>query len=134
MYRDWLITPERTLCNPTPWGALVAFDLKTGKLKWQAPLGTMVAGKQTGTPNLGGPMVTAGGLVFTAAAMDTYLRAFNSATGAELWKGDLPAGAQSTPMTYSLDGKQYIVICAGGHGKLGTKLGDSVVAFTLATN
>jgi len=131
MYREWLITPERTLCTPTPWGALVAFDLKTGKIKWQAPLGTLVKGQNTGTPNLGGPMATAGRLVFTAAAMDTSLRAFDIKTGKELWKGDLPAGAQSTPMTYSMGGRQYIVICAGGHGKLGTKMGDSVVAYTL---
>jgi quinoprotein glucose dehydrogenase len=75
--------------------------------------------------------VTAGGLVFTAAAMDNQLRAFDSDTGKELWKFELPAGGQATPMTYSLDGKQYLVIAAGGHGKLGTKLGDSVLAFTL---
>jgi quinoprotein glucose dehydrogenase len=73
----------------------------------------------------------AGGLVFTGAGMDTYLRAFNSDTGAELWKGELPASAQSIPTTYEFGGRQYVVICAGGHGKLGTKMGDAVVAFTL---
>ena len=73
--------------------------------------------------------MTAGGLVFTAAAMDDHLRAFDSETGKELWAFELPAGGQATPMTYSLDGKQYLVIAAGGHGKLGTKLGDYVVAF-----
>jgi quinoprotein glucose dehydrogenase len=131
MYREWLISPQRTLCNTPPWGALVAFDLNAGKVKWQAPLGTMVAGMQTGTPNLGGPILTAGGLVFSAAAMDTFFRAFDAQTGKELWKTELPASAQSTPMTYRLKGKQYVVICAGGHGKLGTKMGDSVVAFAL---
>ncbi len=131
IYREWLISPQRTLCNRPPWGALVAFDLNTGKLKWQTALGTMVPGMQTGTPNLGGPMLTAGGLVFSAAAMDTFLRAFDAQTGKELWKGELPASAQSTPMTYRIGDKQYIVICAGGHGKLGTKMGDSVVAFAL---
>ncbi len=131
MYREWLISPQRTLCNKPPWGALVAFDLNSGKVKWQAALGTMVPGMQTGTPNLGGPMVTAGGLVFSAAAMDTFLRAFDAQTGKEVWKGELPASAQSTPMTYRIGKKQYVVICAGGHGKLGTKMGDSVVAFAL---
>jgi len=85
----------------------------------------------TGTVTLGRPMVSAGGLVFTAAAMDNYLRAFDVETGKELWKYELPAGGQATPMTYMLNGKQYVVIAAGGHGKLGTKQGDYVIAFTL---
>jgi quinoprotein glucose dehydrogenase len=76
-------------------------------------------------------MITAGGLVFVAAAMDTYLRAFDIETGSEIWKAELPASAQATPMTYTAGGKQYVVICAGGHGKLGTKQGDAVVAFAL---
>jgi len=86
-----------------------------------------------GTPNLGGPIITGGGLVFVAAAMDIYLRAFDIETGAELWKGRLLAGGQAMPMTYHLghDGKQFIVVAAGGHGKLGTKLGDSLIAFAL---
>jgi len=84
-----------------------------------------------GSPSFGGPIATAGGLVFTAASMDNYLRAFDSDTGRELWKFELPAGGQATPMTYRVDGRQYLVIAAGGHGKLGTKLGDYVVAFTL---
>jgi quinoprotein glucose dehydrogenase len=76
-------------------------------------------------------MATAGGLVFTAAAMDNYLRAFDSSSGEEVWKFELPASGQATPMTYSVNGRQYLVIAAGGHGKLGTKQGDFVVAFTL---
>ena len=76
-------------------------------------------------------MATAGGLVFTAAAMDNFLRGFDSETGKELWKYELPAGGQATPMTYTINGKQYLVIAAGGHGKLGTKQGDFVIAFTL---
>jgi quinoprotein glucose dehydrogenase len=78
-------------------------------------------------------MVTAGGLVFIGAAMDNYLRAFDVDTGKELWKARLPAGAQATPMTYRLseNGKQYVVIAAGGHGKAGTKLGDYVIAYAL---
>ena len=91
----------------------------------------MIAGQKTGSVNLGGPIVTAGGIVFTAASAEPYIRAFDSSTGKELWKGELPAPAQATPMTYSVQGKQYIVICAGGHGLLGTQLNDSVVAFAI---
>ena len=123
MSREWLLSSERTPCNPPPWGALVAFDLDAGKVRWQSQIGPLVT--------LGGPIATAGGIVFTGAGMDTYFRAFDSATGAELWKAELPASAQSIPMTYEFGGKQYVVICAGGHGKLGTKMGDAVVAFTL---
>jgi quinoprotein glucose dehydrogenase len=88
---------------------------------------------QWGTPNLGGPIITGSGLVFIGAAMDDYLRAFDSETGEELWKGRLPAGGQATPMTYRIrpDGKQYVVIAAGGHGSLETTLGDYIVAFAL---
>ncbi len=86
-----------------------------------------------GTPHVGGPIVTAGGLVFIGAAMDNYLRAFDVETGKELWKGRLPAGGQATPMTYydSAQKRQLVVIAAGGHGSLGTKQGDYVVAFGL---
>ena len=97
----------------------------------EVPLGSFIPGKSTGTINFGGPIATGGGLVFTSAAMDNFLRAFDSETGKELWSFELPAGGQATPMTYSLKGKQYLVICAGGHGKLGTKQGDFVMAFTL---
>lgn len=131
MYREWLISPAGTACNAPPWGALVAFDLNTGKVRWEAPIGEMRPGVKGGSPNLGGPMVTAGGLVFTAAGMDTALRAFDATSGMEVWKAELPASAQSTPMTYEAGGRQYVAICAGGHGKLGTKMGDAVVAFWL---
>jgi quinoprotein glucose dehydrogenase len=115
-----------------PWCTVAAVDyLFSGKKVWDVPLGSFISGMNTGTITLGGPIATGGGLVFTAAAMDNYLRAFDSETGNEVWKFELPAGGQATPMTYSLNGKQYLVICAGGHGKLGTKQGDYVLAFRL---
>jgi quinoprotein glucose dehydrogenase len=78
-------------------------------------------------------MVTAGGLVFTAAAMDDTLRAFDASSGKLVWSQPLPAGGQATPMSYEIGGRQYIVIAAGGHGKLQTKLGDAVIAYALPT-
>ena len=145
MRRAPLLSPSGTPCNPPPWGTLVAVDLFSGRTAWDVPLGSVVSGDfkrllvrlfrpallDSGSPNFGGPIATAGGLVFTAASMDNHLRAFDSDTGRELWKYELPAGGQATPMTYRVDGRQYLVIAAGGHGKLGTKLGDYVVAFAL---
>jgi quinoprotein glucose dehydrogenase len=134
-----LVSPWDIPCTPPPWGKLVAVDLADGSVSWGVPLGTIrdIAPVpmpiQWGTPNLGGPIITGSGLVFIGAAMDDYLRAFDSETGEELWKGRLPAGGQATPMTYRIrpDGKQYVVIAAGGHGSLETTLGDYIVAFAL---
>lgn len=129
--------PRIVPCNPPPWGTLVAVDLANGQVKWEVPLGTMPELKEIpesakwGSINLGGSIVTAGGLVFIAAARDNLLRAFNVETGEELWSGELPAGGQATPMTYQAGGKQFVVIAAGGHGRLPTKRGDHVVAFAL---
>ncbi len=132
LYREPLLSPRHKLpCNPPPWGTVTAVDLDSGRKVWETPLGSMVPGQQTGALNFGGPIVTAGGLVFTAAAWDGYLRAFDIESGKELWAYQLPAGGQATPMTYSIKGKQYLVIAAGGHGKLGTKQGDYVLAFAL---
>ncbi len=131
MFRTPLLSPSGLPCNTPPWGTVAAVDLYEGKKVWDVPLGSFLPGMNSGTITLGGPMVTAGGIVFTAAAMDGFLRAFDSETGIEIWKYQLPAGGQATPMTYSIGGKQYVVIAAGGHGKLGTKQGDYVIAFTL---
>jgi quinoprotein glucose dehydrogenase len=105
--------------------------LTTGKVRWQAAEGSFGEGAPPGVIGLGGPMATAGGLAFAAATIDPHLRAFDLETGKEVWTVELPASAQSTPMTYEWQGKQYVVICAGGHGKLKSKMGDAVVAFAL---
>jgi quinoprotein glucose dehydrogenase len=135
MVREHLRAPSGLPCNAPPWGELIAVDLATGKKKWQVPLGEVALpnGKSIpGNLELGGPMITAGGLIFVAATItEEKLRAYDVDTGRQLWFGALPASAQSTPMTYSINGKQYVVICAGGHGKVGNKMGDSVVAFAL---
>jgi quinoprotein glucose dehydrogenase len=131
MHREWLVAPNRQPCNAPPWGALVAFDVDTGTLRWQTALGSMGETWPAGSISFGGPIATIGGLVFAAAALDPHLRAFDSETGKALWEVELPASAQSTPMTYEWNGKQYVVICAGGHGKMHSKMGDWVVAFTL---
>jgi quinoprotein glucose dehydrogenase len=131
MYREPLLSPKGTPCNPPPWGTVSALDLFTGKKVWDVALGSYLSNLKTGTINLGGPIVTATGLIFTGAAADSYLRAFDSNTGDEVWSYKLPAGGQATPMTYSVSGKQYVVIAAGGHGKLGTPQGDYVIAFSL---
>jgi quinoprotein glucose dehydrogenase len=131
MYREPFLAPGGTPCTKPPWGTTMAVDIFTGKKVWDVPLGSYTELMQTGTINFGGVIATAGGIAFTAAAGDNYLRAFDSDTGREIWKFELPASGQATPMTYSLGGKQYLVIAAGGHGKLKTKQGDYVVAFTL---
>jgi quinoprotein glucose dehydrogenase len=140
MKRDYLFkADQRGLVMQTkpPWGTLVAIDLHSGQKKWEVPLGYMLDPAKYpeaihwGSVNFGGAIVTGGGLVFVAASMDGHFRAFDRRTGKMLWEYQLPAGGQATPMTYSLDGKQYVVIAAGGHGKLGTKLGDYLMAFDL---
>jgi len=136
MSRQAIVSPMGLPCLPPPWGELVAVDLSKGTIRWHVPLGTAVKleGKTIpveGTPNLGGPIVTAGGLVFIGSSMDDSFRAFDVDTGRVLWSVQLPAGGQATPMTFEENGGQYVVISAGGHGKLGTTLGDSVVGFTL---
>jgi quinoprotein glucose dehydrogenase len=118
-------------CSKQPWAAITSLDLEKGTKSWENTLGTMVDGEQTGSVELGGPMVTAGGLVFTAGTVDPYLRGFDKRTGKEIWKQRLPVPAQATPMSYTAGGRQYVVIAAGGHGLFNTVQGDSVIAFAL---
>ena len=140
MKRSYLFAKTETgltMQTAPPWGTLAALNLKKGTLEWEVPLGFMLdprqfpEAKQWGSINFGGAIVTAGGLVFVAASMDGHFRAFKTSDGSLQWEVPLPAGGQATPMTYQVNGKQYVVIAAGGHGKLGTKLGDYVVAYQL---
>jgi quinoprotein glucose dehydrogenase len=134
-----LLSPWGIPCNPPPWGALSALDLGARRLRFEVPLGTtrdlapLGIALPWGVPNMGGPIVTASGLVFIAAAFDDYLRAFDVETGEELWRGRLPAGGQATPMTYRVrrDARQLVVVAAGGHSSMRTRRGDSLVAFAL---
>jgi quinoprotein glucose dehydrogenase len=140
MIRRFLQSPSHLPCGAPPWGTLVAVDMTEGKIRWQVPLGSMenFGGHYSSIPpgsiSLGGPIATAGGLVFIAGVADPHIRAFDIETGKELWNGELPATGNATPMTYSLasTGKQYVVIAAGGHPKLSeVSLSDALVAFTL---
>ena len=137
MVRELVVSPFGAPCNPTPWGVLAALDLQQKKILWEVPLGTtedllpLSLALHTGTPNFGGPLATAGGLVFIGAALDRYLRAFDAASGAEIWRGRLPAAGMATPMTYVWQGRQYVVIAAGGHGEAGAETSDAIVAFAL---
>ena len=118
-------------CVKPPWGTLTAVDMVRGTIKWQIPLGdTPFIHLNLGMPGIGGPIVTAGGLVFIAASLDDRLRAFDTVTGKRLWEVKLPAGGQATPMTYSIAGRQFVVLAAGGYKGDSTR-GDYVVAYAL---
>lgn len=125
-------------CQAPPWGYVAAADLTTGKIVWKHKNGTTRDAApvplpfRMGVPNLGGPIMTAGGVAFLSGTIDYYVRAYDVSTGKQLWESRLPAGGQATPMTYQgEDGRQYVLVVAGGHGSLGTKAGDSVIAYAL---
>jgi quinoprotein glucose dehydrogenase len=131
------LSPFGLPCKQPAWGYMSAIDLKTNQIIWKKRIGTARDSSavplpfKLGMPMLGGPIVTAGGVAFIGATADNYLRAFDVDNGKELWRARLPAGGQATPMTYSVNGRQYVVIAAGGHGSFGTKLGDYVIAYAL---
>jgi quinoprotein glucose dehydrogenase len=125
-------------CQAPPWGYVAGMDLTTGKVAWMHKNGTIrdqtggLLPFKLGVPSLGGPMVTAGGVGFLSATLDNYVRAYDLTTGNQLWEARLPAGGQATPMSYQgADGRQYVVVVAGGHGTLGTTPGDDVIAYAL---
>ena len=125
-------------CQAPPWGYVAGMDLATGKVVWQHKNGTIRDQSpvplpfKLGVPSLGGPMTTAGGVAFMSSTLDDYVRAYDVTSGRQLWEARLPAGGQATPMSYQgRDGRQYVVVVAGGHGTLGTKAGDDVIAYAL---
>jgi quinoprotein glucose dehydrogenase len=135
MVRRFLLSPKGMPCTAPPWGTLIAIAAATGEKKWEVPLGRLSSKlpEKWGSISLGGPISTAGGLVFAAGTLDAAIYAFDTETGKQLWRGELPTSARAMPMTYrGPDGKQYLVICAGSHQPAGDQpLGDYVVAFTL---
>ncbi|MDG2521829.1 membrane-bound PQQ-dependent dehydrogenase, glucose/quinate/shikimate family [Caulobacter segnis] len=137
----WRLPLTGLLCKEPPYGGIRAIDLASGKTLWDRPFGTArkngpfgIASHmpfEIGTPNNGGAVVTAGGLIFIAAATDDLIRAIDLKTGKTVWKDVLPAGGQATPMTYEFGGRQYLVIMAGGHHFMETPIGDAVIAYAL---
>ncbi|MQB41770.1 glucose/quinate/shikimate family membrane-bound PQQ-dependent dehydrogenase [Rhizobium sp. ICMP 5592] len=137
VYMGPFLGPLGIPCQAPPWGYVAGADLKTGKIAYKLKNGTvhdmtpLPLPFKVGVPGIGGPIVTKGGVAFLGAAVDNYLRAYDVTTGRQLWEARLPAGGQSTPMTYTAGDKQYVLMVAGGHGSVGTKPGDYVIAYRL---
>ncbi|WP_343595337.1 glucose/quinate/shikimate family membrane-bound PQQ-dependent dehydrogenase [Acinetobacter sp.] len=134
------LSPIGLPCKQPSWGFVAGVDLNTHQIVWKKRIGTVrdslpnlfqLPPLKIGVPGLGGSISTAGNVMFVAATQDDYIRAFNVSNGDKLWEARLPAGGQATPMTYEINGKQYLVIMAGGHGSFGTKMGDYLVAYAL---
>ncbi|MCZ8255586.1 MAG: membrane-bound PQQ-dependent dehydrogenase, glucose/quinate/shikimate family, partial [Polaromonas sp.] len=132
------VSPLGIPCQAPPWGYVAGADLTTGTVAWQHKNGTVrdlapvPLPFKMGVPSLGGPLTTAGGVAFLSGTLDDYLRAYDVNNGNEIWKARLPAGGQATPMSYSVpDGRQFVLVVAGGHGSLGTRAGDYVRAYAL---
>lgn len=134
------LSPLGLPCKQPSWGFVTGVDLTTQKVVWKKRIGTIrdslpdlfpLPPVKIGIPGLGGPISTAGNLMFIAATQDDYLRAYNTTNGQLLWQARLPGGGQATPMTYAVNGKQYVVIMAGGHASFGTKMNDTLVAYAL---
>lgn len=137
------LSPLGLPCKQPAWGYVAGVDLKTHEVVWKKRIGTIrdslpnlfqLPAVKIGVPGLGGSISTAGNVMFVGATQDNYIRAFNVTNGEKLWEARLPAGGQATPMTYEINGKQYVVIMAGGHGSFGTKMGDYLVAYALPDN
>ena len=132
------LSPLGLPCQAPPWGYVAGADLRTGEVAWRHKNGTVRDRApvplpfELGVPDLGGPVLTAGGVALISGTLDYYVRAYDLTTGRQLWRDRLPAGGQATPMSYATpDGRQYVVVVAGGHGSLGTKAGDAVIAYAL---
>ncbi|GAA5002890.1 glucose/quinate/shikimate family membrane-bound PQQ-dependent dehydrogenase [Acinetobacter puyangensis] len=134
------LSPFGLPCKQPSWGFVAGVDLNTHQVVWKKRIGTIrdslpnlmqLPPLKIGVPGLGGSISTAGNVMFVAATQDNYIRAYNVSNGDKLWEARLPAGGQATPMTYEINGKQYVVIMAGGHGSFGTKMGDYLVAYAL---
>ncbi|WP_300242185.1 glucose/quinate/shikimate family membrane-bound PQQ-dependent dehydrogenase [Pseudomonas sp.] len=133
------MSPLGVPCQAPAWGYVAGIDLTTNKVVWKHKNGTsrdsspIPIGLPIGVPSMGGSMVTGGGVGFLSGTLDQYIRAYDVKNGKELWKSRLPAGGQATPMSYTgKDGQQYVLVVVGGHGSLGTKMGDYIIAYKLA--
>ncbi len=131
------LSPLDLPCQAPPWGYVAGANLRSGEVAWKHKNGTVrdlapvPLPFEMGVPDLGGPVMTAGGVAFISGTLDNYVRGYDVTTGRQLWEDRLPAGGQATPMSYERDGRQYLLVVAGGHGSLGTKAGDSVIAYAL---
>jgi quinoprotein glucose dehydrogenase len=140
----WRVGRTGLSCKQPPYGGIRAIELRSGRTLWDRPLGDARSNGpfgipsmlpiEIGTPNNGGPVVTAGGLIFIAATTDNFIRAVDIETGETLWRDTLPGGGQATPMTFEINGRQYLVIMAGGHHFMGTPISDQLVAYALPAN